>query len=190
MNYKEELQKSMDLLAKEGYIFFGQNMKFGGTSMFHMLKHLPEEQRIELPVFENTQAGMGTGMNLIGDKICSIYPRFDFFPLAFDHLINHLDKMEEMSDGQFKPKQIFRVCVGSTKPLMPGPQHSKNYTEALKKMVTNIDVRELLQPEDVLRAYEDAVKSDKSFIIVEHSDLYNMDLTEELIKSRQKGVIN
>jgi len=187
--YLNEIKKSMDLLAKEGYYVIGQNTKYGGTSMYHTLTEFPEERRIELPVAEEMQCGLGTGMSLEGIKVCSIYPRFDFFILVLNQLINHLDKAKEMSDGQFQPKQIFRVCVGSTKPMMPGPQHCQNYTEAIKRMVTNIEVKELLNPEDVYTTYKQAVESDKSFVIIEHSDLYNSDLTEELIKSRQQEVI-
>src|SRR3990167_3121955 len=102
-NYKEELQRATDLLGKNGYIFLGQNMVAGGTSQYHMIKHLPIEQRSELPVFEDIQMGMATGMTLEGFKICSVYPRMDFLILGINQLINHLDKMEEMSDGQFKP---------------------------------------------------------------------------------------
>ena len=79
MTYLQELQKSMNLLGENGYIFIGQNMKFGGTSMFHTVKHLPIEQRIELPVFEEVQAGIATGMALEGLKIVSVYPKNEFF---------------------------------------------------------------------------------------------------------------
>lgn len=182
MTYLEEIKRSMDMLNENGYLFIGQNMRYGGTSLFHTYKHVPEERRIELPVFEDIQAGLGTGLSLSGYNVISIYPRFDFFILALNQVINHLDKFEEMSDGQFKPKQIFRICVGSIKPLMPGPQHCQNYTEAIKKMVTNIEVRELLNVEDVYKTYEEAVNSDKSFIIVEYSDKYNQDFAMTDIK--------
>ena len=132
MTYLQELQKSMNLLGENGYIFIGQNMKFGGTSMFHTVKHLPIEQRIELPVSEEMQMGMSIGMSLEGLKIVSVYPRMDFLLLAMNELINHLDKAEEMSDGQFKPKVIIRTCVGSVKPMMPGPQHMQDYSKELK----------------------------------------------------------
>ncbi|MEK6880329.1 MAG: hypothetical protein AABY22_12005, partial [Nanoarchaeota archaeon] len=140
MTYLEELKRAMKLLIDNDYYVVGQNTRFGGTSMFHTTKDFPDNRKIELPVFENIQAGICTGMSLTGFKVLSIYPRFDFFILALDAIINHLDKFEEMSSGQFKPKVIFRVCVGSTSPLMPGPQHSNNYTEAIKQMVTNINV--------------------------------------------------
>ncbi len=185
MTYKEELQRATNMLAKEGYIFVGQNMVYGGTSLFHMLKHIPIEQRIELPVMEETQAGMATGMALEGFKICSVYPRMDFLILALNQIINHLDKAKEMSDGQFQPKVIIRTAIGSTSPLMPGPQHSKDYTEALKLMCTNINVVKLTSSDMVYNEYEKAINSDKSTILIEIPDLYNSDLKEELIESRK-----
>lgn len=180
--YLEEIQKSMNKLGEEGYIFIGQNLIWGGTSMYHTTKHLPKKQRIELPVFEDIQAGMATGMALEGLKVVSLYPRMDFLLLAMNQIINHLDKVQEMSSSQFKPKVIIRVCVGSIKPMMPGPQHCQNYTEALKHMCTNIDVVELLKSEDIYPAYEKAMKSDRSTILIEHSDLYNKDFAFKDIK--------
>jgi len=186
MTYLEEIQRSMNKLGEEGYIFIGQNLKFGGTSLYHTTKHLPKEQRVELPVFEDVQAGMATGMSLAGVKVVSLYPRMDFLLLAINQLINHLDKAEEMSDGQFKPKVIIRTCVGSVKPMLPGPQHMQNYTKALKHMCTNIDVVELLSSEDIYPAYLRAMESDRSSIIIEHSDLYNADIKDEIKKSKEK----
>ena len=174
----------MDLLIKNNYYIIGQNVKYGGTSMFHTLTEFPEHRKLELPVTEEMQAGIATGMSLNGFNVCSIYPRMDFLILALNQIVNHLDKAEEMSDGQFKPKVIIRTCVGSVKPMMPGPQHCQNYTEALKKMVTNIEIRELLKTEDVFNAYKEAVNSDKSFIIIEHSDLYNSDVKERIKESK------
>lgn len=185
MNYLEQIKKSMNLLAKEGYYVIGQNTKFGGTSMYHTLTEFPKERRIELPVTEEMQCGLGTGMSLGGLKVCSIYPRFDFFILCLNQLLNHLDKVKEMSDGQLQPKQIFRVCVGSTKPLMPGPQHCQDYTKALKEMVTNIDVVKLESAEDVYPAYKKAVESDKSTILIEMSDLYNADIKDKIKESKE-----
>ena len=182
MTYLEEIKRSMKLLSDNGYWLIGQNVEVGGTSMFHTYKDYFEDRKVELPVMEEVQAGIGTGLSLTGFKVLSIYPRFDFFLLCLNQIINHLDKFEEMSSGQFKPKVIFRVCVGSVAPLMPGPQHCQNYTEAIKRMVTNIEVRELLNADDVYKTYEEAVNSDNSFIIVEHSDLYNADFAMTDIK--------
>ncbi|MEK6878385.1 MAG: hypothetical protein AABY22_02190, partial [Nanoarchaeota archaeon] len=141
-----------------------------------------ENRKVELPVLEEVQAGIGTGLSLIGFKVLSIYPRFDFFIIALNQLINHLDKFEEMSSGQFKPKVIFRVCVGSVAPLMPGPQHCQDYYNEIKSMCKNINVVKLDKAEMVYEEYKKAVESDKSTILVEYSDLYNADFAMTDIK--------
>jgi len=188
MKYSEELKRAMDLLAENNFIFLGQNMKAGGTSLFHTVKHLPEDQRIEIPVFEDIQAGMATGMVLQGLNVCSVYPRMDFLLLALNQIVNHLDKAEEMSDGMFKPRVIIRTAVGSNKPLMPGPQHCQNYYEPLKLMCENIDVVLLDSADKIYSEYEKAVKSTRSTILIELPDIYNQELTEDL-KEARKGVI-
>lgn len=186
MTYLDEIKRGMKLLAESDFYVFGQNTKYGGTSMYHTLTEFPDDHKIETPVFEETQMGMSIGMALTGMNVCSLYPRMDFLILAMNQLINHLDKTEEMSDGQFKPRVIIRTCVGSTKPMMPGPQHMQNYTQALKLMCTNIDVIELNKTEDVYPAYLKAVNSDRSTILIEKSDLYNSDMVDEIHRSKEK----
>lgn len=188
-SYVSELKRAMDMLSEKGYIFQGQNCVAGGASIYHTIKHLPVQQRLELPVFENTQMGIAIGMSLLGYKICTIYPRMDFTLLCFDALINHLDKFEEMSSGQFKPKVIIRTAIGSVKPLMPGPQHCKSYYNELKSACTNIDVILLDSIDKVFNEYEKATNSNKSTILIEIPDLYNSELEESLKKSREKGVV-
>ena len=46
-----------------------------------------------------------------------------------NQLVNHLDKIEIISKGNFKPKVIVRVLVGSKKPLDAGLQHTKQLCE-------------------------------------------------------------
>ena len=79
-----------------------------------------------------------------------------------------------MSVGQSKPKVIMKAVVGSEYPLDPGHQHKANYAECFRSSCTNIDVVELLYAHQVLPAYEKALKSDKSTLIIEHGDLYNL----------------
>ena len=185
--YLDELMRAMAMLGElPNSIFIGQNLRFGGTSQYHTIKHISEEKRIELPVAEEMQMGMSIGLSLVGYLPITIYPRWDFLILALNQLINHADKAKEMSSGQFNLKIIVRVCVGSVKPMMPGLQHCQNYTEAIKKMVTNIEVRELLNADEVYSTYEEAMNSDKSYIIVEHSDLYNKDFAFKDIKESKE----
>ena len=186
MTYLEEIQKAMNKLGEEGYIFLGQNMVAGGTSMFHTVKHLSIDQRIEIPVFEDVQAGMAIGMSLEGLKVCSVYPRWDFMLLAFNQLVNHADKVKRMSNGQFTLKGlIFRVAVGSVKPMFPGEQHCGDYTEALKLMCKDIKVIKLEKSEDVYPAYLEAIESDTPTVIVELPDLYNKSLIKDIEGSKE-----
>ena len=74
--------------------------------------------------------------------------------------------------GGSKPKVIMKAVVGSQYPLDPGHQHKANYTQSFKDACTNIDVVELLYPEEILPAYQRALESDRSTLIIEHGDLY------------------
>ena len=56
MKYKDEIIRSMEWLGrKKDTIFLGQSVKFSGNAIYNTLKTLPEEKRIELPVFEEIQ---------------------------------------------------------------------------------------------------------------------------------------
>jgi len=186
ISYKEELQRATNLLGENGYLFFGQNMRFGGTSMYHMIKHLPEAQRIEIPVFEDIQMGMSIGLALNGIKVCSVFPRMDFIILAINQIVNHADRVRLMSDGQFKLKGlIIRTAIGSVSPLMPGEQHSGDYCDGIQQMCKEIKVIKLKKAEQIYSAYENAINSDIPTILVEIPDLYNSELANDLIDSRK-----
>jgi pyruvate/2-oxoglutarate/acetoin dehydrogenase E1 component len=173
MKYKEELNRAMKMLAEKDNVFFlGQSVNYKGTGLYNTLDGISREKRIELPVVEDMQMGISIGMALEGLIPVSIYPRLDFLIVAINQMVNHLDKMEEMSSGQFKPKVIIRTAIGSVKPLFPGPQHCQDHTEAIKMMLKNIDVVKLNSAKDVFPAYKKALESDKSTLLVEIPDLY------------------
>ena len=175
MGYKDELIKSMEWLSeKDDTIFLGQSVSYSGNAIFNTLKTLPENKRIELPVFEEMQLGMSTGMALEGFTTITMYPRFDFFILACNQLVNHLDKMEEMSHGDMKPRVIIRVSVGSKNPIDAGPQHTQNHTDAFRKMLTNVHVVELNEPEDIFPAFKHAYEREdsKPTLIIEYGEYY------------------
>ncbi len=173
--YKEELTKSMKWLSKkENTVFLGQACKVSGHAISSTLEHVPDEKRIEMPVFEEVQLGISTGMAMNGLVPITMYPRFDFFILACNQLINHLDKMEEMSKGDMKPRVIIRVAIGSKKPIDAGPQHTQNHTDAFKKMLTNVQLVELTDPEQIFPEYKNAYEREdsKSTLFIEHSEYY------------------
>ena len=175
MKYKSELIRAMKWLGeKDDTVFLGQACKVSGHAISSTLGEVPEEKRIELPVFEEMQMGISTGMALDGFVPITMFPRFDFFILACNQLVNHLDKMRDMSNGEMTPRVIIRVAVGTKTPIDAGPQHTQNHTEAFRKMLTEVNVVEILEPEDVFPAFKEAYErtDSKSTLIIEHGEYY------------------
>lgn len=139
MKYKEELDRAMEWLAtKSNTVFMGQAIGFSGHAISNTMAQVPQDKRIELPVFEELQMGIATGMALEGWVPVTCYPRFDFFILGLNQLVNHLDKIQDMSQGDMKPKVIIRVAIGSKLPFSAGPQHTQNHTDAIKKCLQKL----------------------------------------------------
>lgn len=173
MSYKDEITKAMEMLAEdERVIFIGQTILYPGNVIYGTLENVPTSRKIEVPIMEDAQLGMSLGLSLEGYIPVSIFPRMDFLIIATNQLVNHLDKIEEMSCGQFSPKVIIRTMVGSTKPLYPGPQHCQDHTEALKCLLTNVDVVKLTKTKDIVPAYRAALESQRSSILIEIADSY------------------
>ena len=176
MKYFDELKRTMEWLSnQQNTIFVGQAVEVPGTAMFNTLKDIDIEKRMELPVFEDTQMGISIGMSLTGSRVISIFPRWNFLLCATNQLLNHLDKYPIMSEGNITPKIIVRTAVGSERPLFPGYQHIGNMSNAYREMLSSVNIVELLEPEDIFPAYENAYNSNdgKSTILVEFQDFYN-----------------
>ena len=114
MTYFGEINKSMKFMAqKKKILFLGQSTEVPGNLIFKSLEGVKKQKKIEMPVFEETQMGISIGLALNGFIPVTCYPRFDFFILSLNQLVNHLDKFEKISSGEFKPFVIIRVLVGS-----------------------------------------------------------------------------
>lgn len=173
MTYFGELCRAMERVALESNaVFMGQAVGCEGTAMRKTLAGLPAEKLLELPVFEDTQMGMATGMALGGLLPVCIFPRWNFLLLAANQLVNHIDKLPTMSGGGFMPKVIIRVGVGSRYPLDPGPQHIGDFTYAFGLMTETIKVVALERDERIVPEYERALDREGSTILVERMDLY------------------
>ena len=176
MKYSSELTKSMDFLAKDSrIIFLGQAVGYPGTAMSNTLKNVSPNKLYELPVAEEMQMGITTGLSLNNIIPVSIFPRWNFLLLATNQLINHLDKVQIMSDGKFKSKVIIRTGIGSQRPLHPQYQHVGDFTDSIQSICTTIEVIKLNNPEDIFPAYKKALMREdgKSTILVEYGDYYN-----------------
>lgn len=166
--YRDELVKAMTMLGERpDTLFIGQSVAYPGHIMTSTLEAVPREKIMELPVAEEMQMGVSVGLALEGYLPISIFPRMDFLMLAMNQLINHLDKWAEMSHGQLNPKVIIRTMVGSIIPMHPGPQHMQDHTKALKLMLTNVDVIKLTRADEIMPAYNFAMRNHRSTILVE-----------------------
>ena len=174
MKYRDELRKAMKMLGEHSEtVFLGQSVEVEGTGMFGTLKDVPSAKKLEMPVCEDFQMGITNGLALDGKIPVSIFPRWNFFLLAANQLINHLDKMPIFSG--FKTKVIVRVGIGSERPLHPQSQHVGDFTDAYRLMTSNIQFIRLIEPHQILPAYELAQNrtDGKSTVIVEYGDYYN-----------------
>ena len=159
LNYRDELEKAMLLLAeKQDTIFLGQSLEYGGIAMAQTFEKIPADKKFEMPVAENLQMGISTGLAIEGFVPISVYPRWNFLLVAADQLVNHLDKISLMTEGQFKPKVIIRVAVGVEKPVNPQEQHLGDFTEGFRSILRTINVVKLTSAEQIvpeyLKAYE------------------------------------
>ena len=171
--YLDALTEAMKLTMEDDKtIFIGQQIVYYGNPMSKTIEGLPKERMIETPVMEETQMGMTMGLAMAGHQVVTFYPRWDFLILACNQLVNHLDKLEAMSDGEWKPNVIVRVGKGSDKPLDPGHQHKADYTDAFEKITTNCTITKLDKIEKIVPAYKQALSKGGVHIIVEYPELY------------------
>ncbi len=176
MKYFSELKKSMEYLALNSKTrFLGQAVEFPGTAMSNTLKNINKKKLIELPVAEEMQMGITVGMIMNGLIPISIYPRWNFLILAVNQLVNHLDKLNEMTDNYYKSKAIIRTSIGSTRPLNPQSQHFGDFTKPIKMLSKNINVVKLRESNQIFPEYKKALdrKDNISTILVEYGDFYN-----------------
>ncbi len=174
MKYKDEIIRSMEWLSeKDDTIFLGQSVLYSGNAIYNTLSTLPPEKMLEVPVFEEVQMGMSTGIALEGLVPISCFPRFDFLLRCMDALVNHLDKMNYMTEGIWKPRVIIRTSIGAKFPLDGGIQHTQDYTQMMKDNLTEINVVLLNEPEEIFLTFEDAYQREGSSMIIEWGDYYN-----------------
>lgn len=172
MKYGEAVKKSMETLALDSRaIFIGYNLTHGSRA-YGSLKNIPSEKIIEMPVAENLMAGLATGMAIEGFKPILIFERHDFMLNALDALVNHLDKLESLSNQQYSAPVIIRAILGSTKPIDPGPQHKQEFTDAFRNIL-KMPIYDPQDSEEVLKTYDRAFASNSPVMIIERRDYYN-----------------
>lgn len=166
----------MDYLNNQSNtLFVGQAVKVKGTALYYQVEKYDDSKRIEMPVAENFQAGFCLGLAINGYVPVCMFPRMNFMICATDQIVNHIDKWPLMSQ-EYGPKVIIKAVVGSQYPLDPGHQHKANYSQAFKSMCDTIKVVELLYPNQIYKEYIDAYNRKESTILIEHADLYTLEV--------------
>ncbi len=168
-SYKDAIFESMDELGKQGYIFIGYNVLKGNA--MGTLKSVPDSQKIETPVAENLMMGLAIGMSFEGFKPVVYFERQDFMMVAMDAIVNHLDKIERISHGEFKVPVIVRAVVADGGPFYSGITHSQDFTNMFKAVLQ----MPIFVPEtgsDVKTAFEYGSICNKPIMVVEYKSRY------------------
>ena len=170
MLYKQAINESMKQIGLyPNSVFLGYNVKYGKAA--GTLEGVSEDKLIETPVAENLMMGMAIGMSLNGKLPVVYFERFDFVLNAVDSILNHLDKIELLSDKEFIPRVIIRCVVGNTeKPLFSGPTHTQDFSWMFLR--SSFPLYLCATPDDIIDAYSLVLKTEKSAMVVEYKDLY------------------
>jgi len=175
MTYKDHISEAMATLAKDERVcFIGYNVKYGRAA--GTLNSVPESRLFEMPLAENLMAGAAIGLSLEGRIPVLYIERMDFLTCCMDALVNHLDKLKDLSEGIHKPAVIIRCVVGNSQtPLFTGKTHTQNMSKAMRDMVSfpvhELFVKGLIQSE-YSAAYRNA-KAGTSTMLVDFKDSWN-----------------
>lgn len=172
----DEITRAMEYLgSQDDTIFMGQSVEVAGTAMRNSLLNVNPKRLLELPVEEDFQMGLSIGMALNGSVPISIFPRWNFLLLATNQIVNHLDKLQDLTQTENPGKVIIRTGIGSENPLHPGPQHTGDFTAAFKLMCQRINVIRLDSADLIFDEYQKAYERTDgvSSLLIEWSDKYN-----------------
>jgi hypothetical protein len=128
-----------------------------------------------MPVTEELQIGVSTGLALAGHIPVTIFPRWNFLLLAVNQVVNHLDKLSLMSNWRFRPKVIIRTGIGSERPLHPRTSSLATSRIAFRLMCKNIEVIRLMKLLISFRRTQKLfdAKTERALLLFEYGDYYN-----------------
>jgi pyruvate/2-oxoglutarate/acetoin dehydrogenase E1 component len=99
------------------------------------------------------------------------YERHDFMLVASDAIINHIDKIERISHGEFKVPVIIRAVTADAGPFYSGITHSQDFTELFRSAVS-FPVIDPVTGADVLNAVKGARESGRPMMLIERKSRY------------------
>ena len=172
LSYKDAANQVMTELGQDGAVFIGYNVHNspGGNAM-GTLKNVPDDQKLETPVAENLMAGLAIGMGFEGFKPVLYFERHDFILVAMDAIVNHIDKIERISHGEYTVPVIIRAVTADAGPFYSGITHSQDFTDMLRTAVS-FPVYDPITGEDLVLAFKKAQHSGRPAIIIERKSRY------------------
>lgn len=168
-SYKDAMNLAMQELGDAGAIFIGYNVARGDA--MGTLKTVQSDQKLETPVAENLMTGLAIGMSFEGFRPVLYFERHDFMLIAMDAIVNHIDKIERISHGEFQVPVIIRAVTADGGPFYSGITHSQDFTEVLKAAVS-FPVLDPRDGRDVLSAFRGAFASCRPAIVIERKSRY------------------
>jgi pyruvate/2-oxoglutarate/acetoin dehydrogenase E1 component len=107
----------------------GYNCRFGSRA-YGMLRTVPDQFIQEMPVDEALMAGVAVGQAVAGQTPILIFERLNFAYNAIDELVNHMDKIQLLSRGEFTcPLTVLIVTHHPQEDFRLGQQHTTTFTE-------------------------------------------------------------
>ncbi len=169
IKYMDAVREANEALAAAGAVFIGYNVRYGAA--YGAFKNIPDDQRLETPLAENIMLGLGMGMSLEGIRPVVFFERHEFLLNAMDAIVNTLDVIETISDGEFKMPVIIKAVAGGIKPFYAGLTHTRNLAAAVRGFVSF----PVYAPEtgaEVQAAYHLAMSAPGPLMISEKKALY------------------
>lgn len=126
---------------------------------------------MDMPLAENSMAGMTLGASHAGMRPVCVHMRTDFLLLAMDQIANHAAKWSYMFGGRVKTPVVFRAVIG--RGWGSGAQHA----QALYPLFMHFPGLRVIapyRPVDAKGMLISAIKSNDPVIMFEHRWLYNV----------------
>jgi pyruvate/2-oxoglutarate/acetoin dehydrogenase E1 component len=116
-------------------------------------------------------SGLAIGMSFEGFLPVLYFERHDFMMVAMDAIVNHIDKIERISHGEFKVPVIIRAVTADGGPFYSGITHSQDFTDVLRAAVS-FPVYDPKTGAEVVTAFRNSRDSQRPAIIVERKSRY------------------
>ncbi len=156
-----------EMLRDERVILIGENIDiYGGSALFDTF----DGRRLRnVPISENSFAGMGIGAALTGLRPIVDLTIASFVYLAADQIINQAAKLRYMTGGQLRVPIVFRACAYYN--ICNAAQHSDR-PYPLFMNVPGLKIVAPATPADMKGLLKAAVRDDDPVLVFEDMNLW------------------